>query len=209
MAKAKRKTKAGHAGGKAAGKLGGTGRRARTAAPGVGLGPTPERAAKGEFRKEGVTADGKTVALRQVDSLATLLAKGTIDQAQFKAGQTFRGDYEALARASAAPAQDYGRVRVDGGGAYRDPEPWVRGGRAWDALGRVGGMHSPCGAVLVKVVGEGMSLRQFAQSEGLHGQTMHVDRAAGLLIGALGALEVFYAGDRARDAEGRVEARQA
>lgn len=207
MAKAARKTKRKAAkGGAAKGRGAGAASSGRC---GIGLGPTPERQAKGEFKPEAVTPDGKTVALRQVDSLATLLAKGTIDKAQFKAGQRFRGDYEALARASAAPAQDYGRVRVDGGGAYHDPEPCTRGARAWDALGRVGGMHSPCGAVLVKVVGERMSVWQFAKSEGWDGRPMDANRASGLLIGALGALVAFYEGDRARCARGPVRAMQA
>ena len=150
-----------------------------------------------DFAPEALTPDGKTVALRQVDSLAALRRKGTITAAQARAGQIFREDWAAFQRAMSAPAIDPGKVRVDGGGAGWDPEPSRRGGRAWGLLGRLGGVHSPSGACLVKVVGEGMSLRHFAKVEGWDGRPMLPQTAAGLLLGALGALVGFYGVDRA------------
>ena len=158
----------------------------------VGLGPTPERRRQADFAPEALTPDGRTVALRQVDSLATLQRSGTITPLQAKAGRLFRSDWEALNRAMGAPAIDLGKVRVDGGGAGWTPEPCHAGGRAWVALGRLGGVHAPAGACLVKVVGEGMSLRGFARLEGWPGRKLSHETASGLLLAALGALVSFY-----------------
>lgn len=169
----------------------------------VGLGPTPERAAMADFAAEALTPDGKTVALRQVDSLAVLRRRGTITAAQARAGQMFRDDWAAFQRAMNAPALDPGKVRVDGGGAGWDPEPSRRGGRAWDLLGRLGGVHSLGGACLVKVVGEGMTVQRFAETEGWPGVALSPHAVKGALLVVLEALVGFYGMDRETETNAR------
>lgn len=77
------------------------------------------------------------------DTLASLLARGRIDGAQFAAGMTFRGAHETM-EIGGAKAIDYSAVKVDGGrmtdpltsDAYARASQRLRGAR--EALGRRG-----------------------------------------------------------------------
>lgn len=60
----------------------------------------------------------------------------------------------------------------------------------------LGGVNSPCGSCVWHVLGEGLSLQQYAKRCGWSGRSMHLDAARGLLIGALGTMAADSFGAR-------------
>jgi len=128
---------------------------------------------------------------RVVDTLANLERVGSITPVMRQAGEEFRrhfhyAGFERLRARPLAPmptgdvaadltlAQIAGRRRVHA------------------ALAVLGGLASPAGSAVWHVVGGEMSLREWALREGWGGRRVTDKTAAGIVIGALGALAVHF-----------------
>ena len=114
------------------------------------------------------------------DTLRALYNNGTIDDAELAAGRQFEEDFR-LAQIDPLRAPDLSRVPGQGGSEITTATCKAKD-RVWEALQSVGGFRSSLGRVLWHVLGEGMSLRQYAESSGgvLRNQTI-----SALLKGAL------------------------
>ena len=131
---------------------------------------------------------------RRVDTIGALLASGHIDEAQADAGWEFQRQFN---RAMASRSVGIGAAVPDGmpprdsGGWYGEGR-W-RGSQSAEKVRRslqaVGGTGSPGGRVLWYVVGEGWSLRAFAEGLGWGGSGARDWRTVrGVLVAALGVL---------------------
>lgn len=135
---------------------------------------------------------------RVVDTLAILERAGSITPTMRQAGEEFHrhfhyAGFERLRARPVAPlpptehvdltlAQITGRRRVHG------------------ALAVLGGLASPAGSAVWHVVGGEISIREWALREGWGGRRVSDKTAAGILIGALGALAVHFGFEPGGDA---------
>src|SRR5579875_1146551 len=135
--------------------------------------PTPERRRHQKVeRLEQPIADenGRPARpYRTVDTLLLMQRRG-LDWSRFRSGvKTLRPDADAVGvRAEAA------RRAV------------------WRAIQAVGGIASPAGSCLWHVVGWEQSLKEWACGQGWNGRRVSQEAASGILIAALGALEVHF-----------------
>jgi hypothetical protein len=123
---------------------------------------------------------------RVVNGLVVLLKKGKLELTSYEAAQKFAENFQA-AGFNGLHAFDY---RAQGGDSCPDA-PTERIFFAQKAVHRalqtVGGLCSPCGKLLWEVVGEGVSLNQWAASN-----KWEYREALGILVGALSAVAVCY-----------------
>ncbi|PWS35977.1 hypothetical protein DFH01_20710 [Falsiroseomonas bella] len=127
---------------------------------------------------------------RAVDTLAMMLANGTITPQMHEAGQIFRTLFRSAALDGIATSQ---LTRL--AGATNDDMP----NRQIDARRRVasaidalGGHDSPAGSCVWFVVGLEFSVREWAQRQGWSGWPVHGPVAQGILVGALGTLAMHF-----------------
>jgi len=175
-----------------------TGRRSskRAATTGDEVVPTSERQQHGDVERLAHSiADedgGPARPFRTVDTLSAMLRRGTISPAMHQAGEDFRvlfhlGSLEPLRAANLARVPHRGT---------RDQSTSVRQGDArkkiWEALRLLGGIASPAGSCVWHVIGCEWSLREWALREGWGGRPLAQETAAGVLIGALGALQAHF-----------------
>src|SRR5262249_7547855 len=134
---------------------------------------------------------------RAVDTLVLMERRGSITAGMRQAGEMFRNRF-AVAQLDPLRALDLARLSL---GAKPTPRragaPGLRVEAAriavWRAVGAVGGIASPAGSCLWHVVGWECSLKHWALQQGWSGRRVSQETASGILIAALGALEIHFA----------------
>ena len=162
-------------------------------------GPTLERRSRGVVeRVERPIADEQgrpSRPYRAVDTLAAMERRGSITGGMRQAGEDFRARF-TVAQLDPLRAPDWSRPRERGASRFRAEEPGVRieGAReaVWRAIQAVGGPGSPAGSCLWHVVGWEQSLKEWALGQGWSGRRVSQETASGILIAALGALEMHF-----------------
>jgi hypothetical protein len=133
---------------------------------------------------------------RVIDTLAIMERRGSITAEMRQAGEDFRHRF-AVAQLDPLRALDLSRLSLGDKPTRRgDHAPGLRVEAArtavWRALRAVGGIASPAGSCLWHVVGWECSLKEWAQEQGWAGRRVSQETASGVLIAALGALEVHF-----------------
>ena len=162
-------------------------------------GPTPERHSRGIVeRLERPIADESgrpSRPYRAIDTLAAMERRGSITGGMRQAGEDFRARF-AVAQLDPLRAPDLSRPRERGASRFKADEPGMRieGARdaVWRAIQSVGGPVSPAGSCLWHVVGWEQSLKEWALEQGWSGRRVSQETASGILIAALGALEMHF-----------------
>src|SRR5438132_14428414 len=149
--------------------------------------PTPERADE---------SGRPSRPYRAVDTLAAMERRGSITTGMRQAGEDFRARF-AVAQLDPLRAPDLSRPRESGASRSRAAEgPGLRIEAAreevWRAIQAVGGPGSPAGSCLWHVVGWERSLKEWALHQGWNGRRVSQEAASGILIAALGALEMHF-----------------
>lgn len=145
---------------------------------------------------EGKYADMKMykgTPCRKVDTLAAMHRAGTISDEMLAAGRRFQIALEDYS-AGDCRASDPGRV---GGAGWQEPE-YIRTTRWRDckaAIAALGGMSQPCTSVCIRVLGDGLSLREWAELHPFGARCLSEKAASGVLVGALGVLVALWAED--------------
>jgi hypothetical protein len=158
--------------------------------------PTPERQRHGGIERlphSIADEEGRPARpFRTVDTLAAMLRRGTISPPMHQAGEDFRALFHL---GSLEPLRAANLARVPHG-ATRDQPISIRQGdarkRVWEALTLLGGIASPAGSCVWHVIGCEWSLREWSLREGWGGRPLAQETAAGILIGALGALQAHF-----------------
>jgi hypothetical protein len=137
---------------------------------------------------------------RAVDTLAAMERRGTITAGMRQAGEDFRARF-ATAQLDPLSAFDISRVRVGRHSSFRSGgEPGLRIEHArevvWRAILAVGGLGSAGGSCVWHVLGWERSLKEWALEQGWNGRRVSQEAASGILIAALGALEVYFGNPR-------------
>ena len=168
----------------------------------VAIVPTPERHNQGVIeRLDRPIADetGRPARpYRAVDTLASMERRGSITSGMRQAGEDFRARF-AVAQLDPLRVADLSRPRDRGSMLFNDgDQPGLRIEAArdavWRAIQAVGGLGSPAGSCLWHVVGWERSLKEWALEQGWSGRRVSQEAASGILIAALGALEVHFGG---------------
>jgi hypothetical protein len=166
----------------------------------LAVGPTPERRSRGIVeRVERPIADESgrpSRPYRAVDTLATMERRGSITTGMRQAGEDFRARF-AVAQLDPLRAPDLSRPRERGASRFRaadGPSLRIEGAReaVWRAILAAGGIGSPAGSCLWHVVGWEQSLKEWALERGWSGRRVSQEAASGILIAALGALEMHF-----------------
>ena len=128
---------------------------------------------------------------RTFDTLASLHRRGSIGDLELDAGRRFEVDFR---HAQLDPLRAADLRRLPGQPGIDPNELGHQARRTVDGLMRaLGGRHTPVGACVWAVLGEGKSLRQFAQSTIFgSGRSMSEKAASWTLIGGLGVLVSAY-----------------
>lgn len=178
----------------------------------AGFQPAGQRGGRGgtEFVDQQVTdADGRISApLRKVDALTAMASRGTISERMLQAGRRFQRAFED-AHASDACAIDWLKVGV---GHWREPD-FMRTSSSREfikAMAALGGRSSPSGSACWHILGEGLSIKDWARLHPFGSRCLNEKAAAGVLVGALGVLEAIWsdeldAWDRERKARASVD----
>jgi len=162
-------------------------------------GPTPERRSRGivELVERPIADESGRPSrpYRAVDTLAVMERRGSITGGMRQAGEDFRARF-AVAQLDPLRAPDLSRPRERGASRFKADEPGMRieGAReaVWRAIQAVGGSGSPAGSCLWHVVGSEQSLKEWALEQGWSGRRVSQETASGILIAALGALEMHF-----------------
>ena len=141
------------------------------------------------------------VQYRVIDSLARLHHAGVITSEQCRAARAFE---VAFAAAGLDPLRARPLDTVAGSGCHC-PQPTefqaLARRRVSIAMDALGGHYSPAASCIWCVVGNQMSLRQWALRQRWGGRQVRPDQAQGVLVAALGVLVAhFRNGDYRRDA---------
>lgn len=161
--------------------------------------PTEERQRHGQIeRLDRPIADDSGRSgrpYRAIDTLATMHRRGSITAAMRQAAEDFRARFLA-AHLDPLRALDYSRPRDGKGRTRSSSESGLRVESAreqvWRAIVAVGGPGSPGGSCLWHVVGWERSLKEWAFEQGWNGHRVSQEAASGILIAALGTLEMHY-----------------
>src|SRR5579875_1643978 len=150
--------------------------------------PAPCAAAARSFRSR--------PARRRRNAGAIKKWSGSISATMRQAAEDFRACF-AAAQLDPLRALDWSRFRS--GVKTLRPDADAVGVRAeaarravWRAIQAVGGIASPAGSCLWHVVGWEQSLKEWACGQGWNGRRVSQEAASGILIAALGALEVHF-----------------
>ena len=165
----------------------------------IDAGPTPERRSRGivELVERPIADEcGRpSRPYRAVDTLSAMERRGSITSGMRQAGEDFRARF-AVAQLDPLRAPDLSRPRERGASRFKVDEPGMRieGAReaVWRAIQAVGGPGSPAGSCLWHVVGWEQSLKEWALGQGWSGRRVSQETASGILIAALGALEMHF-----------------
>ena len=121
--------------------------------------------------------------------LGMLERRGAIGAAERRAGEEFG---RLFALAALDPMRASGIDRRLGRSAYGPhPSEWARG-QVNGCLDVLGGLHSAAGSIAWGVLGEQLSLRQWALRQGWSGRPVSPHVATGILIAATGVLRVHF-----------------
>ena len=169
-------------------------------------GPTPERRSRGivELVERPIADEcGRpSRPYRAVDTLAAMERRGSITAGMRQAGEDFRARF-TVAQLDPLRAPDWSRLRERGASRFKGDEPGLRIEKArdavWRAIQAVGGSGSPAGSCLWHVVGSEQSLKEWALEQGWSGRRVSQETASGILIAALGALEMHFGVKRGCD----------
>lgn len=166
--------------------------------------PTPERRHHGpveRFEQSIADGDGRpSRPYRAVDTLALMQRRGSITPAMRQAAEDFRVRF-AAAQLDPLRAFDWSRLRsgvpsrrlgADDAGLRTEAARRV----VWRAIQAVGGLASPAGSCVWHVIGWEQSLKEWASQQGWNGRRVSQETASGILIAALGALEVHLGAAR-------------
>src|SRR6478672_5222055 len=133
---------------------------------------------------------------RAVDTLAIMERRGSISPGMRQAGEDFRARF-AIAQLDPLRALDLSHLRLGERGPRPDREgPGQRIETArtavWRTIQAVGGIASPAGSCLWHVLGWERSLKEWALEQGWSGRRVSQESASGILVAALGILEVHF-----------------
>lgn len=133
---------------------------------------------------------------RVVDTLTIMARRGSITAGMRQAGEDFRRRF-AIAQLDPLHALDLSRLSLGDKPTRRDdhaPGLRVEAARAavWRAIQAAGGIASPAGSCLWHVLGWERSLKEWAQEQGWSGRRVSQEAASGILVAALGALEIHF-----------------
>jgi hypothetical protein len=162
------------------------------------ISPTPERyrhalAVRGDITpadKQVVDSRGDPGApFCAPDSIEILKLRGTITDEMANAARDFRNDFEVagMQRLHAAPMEPRSKGHND-----FTPHQIDARTRLNEALNILGGLRSPAGSICWFVVGEGLTIQEWAKRQGWGGRPVNRIAASGILIGALGVLVSHY-----------------
>jgi hypothetical protein len=137
---------------------------------------------------------------RAVDTLALMERRGSITPGMRQAGEDFRARF-ALAHLDPLRALDLSHLRLGERGSRPGndaPSARIEAARTavWRAVQAVGGIASPAGSCLWHVLGWERSLKEWALEQGWSGRRVSQEAASGILVAALGALEVHLRGSK-------------
>lgn len=123
---------------------------------------------------------------RDIDILAQMRKRGDIDAAEFEAGRMFQQQF-ADARCGGVSGIDY--ERMGGGNAISSPTELsaMLGQSVFRAIDRLGGTASPCGKAAWEVLGEGISVSEWAAKAGYERA-----EAKGIVLACLSILARHY-----------------
>lgn len=161
---------------------------------------TPERARHGTLTRVVTAVPGRNRAraARAVDTLETLRRNGTIGAGQANAGRMFQSWFYTARlhglRASPLvlePGLGTAHNRLD---RLNLTEAVLNARKqVADAIGSMGGFDSPCGLAAWHVLGEGVTIQDWAVSCRFgKGRALDRKAAVGVVIGALGVLEAIH-----------------
>lgn len=141
----------------------------------------------GPAKREADPETGRPVTRRRAeDLLDRMLANGTITAAMRDAGESFHMVFRA---AALDPLRPMPLLRAPGGGeATLTERAEAARHRVHRAIAALGGAESAGGSCVWHVVGCGMSVREWAVSQGWGGRSMGHVQAQGVLVAALGVL---------------------
>jgi hypothetical protein len=159
------------------------------------LGPSPERLAQGSVERlpQPIADEAGRPArpYRAVDTLTSMLRKGSITPAMHQAGEDFHALF-IVAALEPLHAADLRRL-PDGVNelplSLRQSEARKE---VWRIVKMVGGISSPAGSCLWHVVGCTATVKEWALHHGWNGRVLSQEAASGVLIGALGALQAYF-----------------
>lgn len=127
-------------------------------------------------------------AHKTLDTLERLLNGGTITEAQCEAGRKFE---RAFYLAGLNPTSCVSLEGLNGGstGQHMTERTILARQRIYDAVLALGGLTSPAGAAAWHILGNGLSIKAWAQRERWGGQSGINEHAAkGVFVSALGVL---------------------
>lgn len=137
----------------------------------------------------GVDSGGRSVVhYRIIGYLARLFHAGVITSEQYHAGRAFEA---AFAAAGLDPLRARPLATVAGSGCHGSQPPESQAlarRRVTIAIDALGGHHSPAASRIWCVLGNQMSLRQWALRQRWGGRPVRPDQAQGVLVAALGVL---------------------
>lgn len=129
---------------------------------------------------------------RIVDTLGTMLRRGTITSPMYDAGTRFAEDFYS-AGLEGTRAIDYGSA---GGGSASTDSMTERVAMAQHRVGKaldaVGGIESLGGSLLWHVVGQGMSLREWIRCSLWNRRRLDIREVRGVMIVAMQVLAAHY-----------------
>lgn len=143
----------------------------------------------GEPVYEGHLSDMKQfvgIPLRKADALTAMHARRTISNEMLAAGRRFQKAFEDF-HAGDVGAVDWLKC---GRAGWKEPDfmRLSRGRELCEAMAALGGRGAPPGSACWYVLGEGLSIKQWAQHHQPRGRVMDVKMASGVLLGALSIL---------------------
>ena len=158
--------------------------------------PPIERWARGEVerRQEQIVDDKGSPGdpFYVLNTLSIMRRRKSITPEMHQAGEQFHAEF-VTAHLHAIRAADMGRVPVEGARPEMAPGRILRARDAvWQALKALGGLSSPCGSIAWGVLGEEITLENWAANQGWVNRPVKRETAAGLLIGAVGILAAHY-----------------
>lgn len=156
--------------------------------------PTAWRLQHGEFGAPGRLVDPETGApvthRRAKDLLGKLAENGTIDPVMRDAGEQFHQQFRGAALAGVGTSKLMWVAR-SAGDTMTDHIVSSRR-RVISAIDALGGLDSIGGTCIWHVVGEEMSIREWAMRQGWRNKPVHHVHAQGVLVASLGVLVGHY-----------------
>jgi hypothetical protein len=159
------------------------------------LAPTPERMAQGAVERlpHAIADDDGRPArpYRALDTLGTMLRKGSITAEMHQAGEDFHALF-MTAQLDPMRVPDLTRLPQ---GIHELPMTLAQAEarkQVWLALKSLGGMSAPAGSCVWHVVGCEWTLKDWALRQGWNRRSISQEIASGILVGSLGVLQAYF-----------------